>query len=321
MALTIGRHWKRPPKGDFQSECAYCGVRWRRSELTRDSAGLLRCPDEGDGHDSTALSALNAEAYRMSSLEQMDGPAKGEPKTYEPAAALYDGNPFQFFGSVTPEFFYRADRSEMIVGGGSQVGRLFDIVTPNGVLQRGTVHRARITRSAELGGRPALICSGYQFWLRQPVESAQSGYAIFTPSLIWAVVKINKHQPGALLFTGSSQARMGINMSVFENHLAMQNNAAAPEIGEFNRVPYSAGQWMVAIARFSNSSADYLQINDTRVTGGNSGSGLGNRSFPQVGFSPVDYDFEFAEHGAASGAVTDAEVANFLAATREYYGL
>ncbi len=40
--------------------CDYCGVLWPRSRLRRDGAGLLSCPDEGDGRDSVTLSRLNA---------------------------------------------------------------------------------------------------------------------------------------------------------------------------------------------------------------------------------------------------------------------
>ena len=40
--------------------CDYCGVLWRRSQLRRDGAGHLVCPDEGDGRDSVTLDKLNA---------------------------------------------------------------------------------------------------------------------------------------------------------------------------------------------------------------------------------------------------------------------
>jgi hypothetical protein len=44
--------------------CDYCGVMWQRSKLFRDEAGLLCCPDEGDGKTGTELSRLNAESAR-----------------------------------------------------------------------------------------------------------------------------------------------------------------------------------------------------------------------------------------------------------------
>lgn len=59
MSRTIGRHWDRP-RGDYQAACDYCGVMWHRSELVRDEAGLLRCPDEGEGEDIVALTNENA---------------------------------------------------------------------------------------------------------------------------------------------------------------------------------------------------------------------------------------------------------------------
>lgn len=62
---TIGRHWpKSAPRGDTQAICAYCGVRWRRSELRLDEAGNLYCPDEGSGKDVVALSRENAARAR-----------------------------------------------------------------------------------------------------------------------------------------------------------------------------------------------------------------------------------------------------------------
>lgn len=61
MARTIGKRWpKTAPRGDYQAACDYCNVMWRRSQLRRDGAGLLVCPDEGDGRDAVTLSELNA---------------------------------------------------------------------------------------------------------------------------------------------------------------------------------------------------------------------------------------------------------------------
>ena len=58
---TIGRKWpSSAPKGDFQCMCDYCGVQWRRSQLRRNRAGLLVCPDEGNGRDAVTLSEQNA---------------------------------------------------------------------------------------------------------------------------------------------------------------------------------------------------------------------------------------------------------------------
>lgn len=63
MSRTITKHWpSSTPNGDKQAQCDYCGVVWRRSQLNRDEAGLLYCPDEGEGRDGVALSRANAEA-------------------------------------------------------------------------------------------------------------------------------------------------------------------------------------------------------------------------------------------------------------------
>jgi hypothetical protein len=53
---TVGSRWPRSaPRGDYQARCDYCGVHWRRSQLRRDGAGLLSCPDEGPGLTSVEL--------------------------------------------------------------------------------------------------------------------------------------------------------------------------------------------------------------------------------------------------------------------------
>jgi hypothetical protein len=75
---TIGKRWPRSaPRGDIQSMCDYCGVMWRRSQLRRDGAGLLVCPDEGDGRDSVTLDRLNAMGARRA------------PRNFNPDAGQY----------------------------------------------------------------------------------------------------------------------------------------------------------------------------------------------------------------------------------------
>lgn len=60
---TIGRHWpKSAPPGDAPARCSYCGVLWRRSQLTRDRAGLYACPQDREGRDVVTLSLLNAKS-------------------------------------------------------------------------------------------------------------------------------------------------------------------------------------------------------------------------------------------------------------------
>lgn len=58
---TIGKHWPKDAEFcDYTAKCDYCDVLWRRSQLTRDGAGFLYCPDEGDGLDRVTLDELNA---------------------------------------------------------------------------------------------------------------------------------------------------------------------------------------------------------------------------------------------------------------------
>lgn len=81
---TIGRHWpKDAPRGDYQCRCDYCGVTWRRSQLRRDAAGLLACPDDSPGLDVVTLSRGNLEGMRHKKIGDgiRDGGAIDPPDT------------------------------------------------------------------------------------------------------------------------------------------------------------------------------------------------------------------------------------------------
>lgn len=58
---TIGRRYTLGVRGDYQRDCDYCGARWHRSQLVRDSAGLYQCPDDR-GKSTLDLSRENAAA-------------------------------------------------------------------------------------------------------------------------------------------------------------------------------------------------------------------------------------------------------------------
>lgn len=74
---TIGKH--RPqgsPEGDYEAKCDYCGVHWYRSDLRRDGAGNLVCPDHDHGEDVVTLDRMVAEDgrnYRQRFLRQDSG--------------------------------------------------------------------------------------------------------------------------------------------------------------------------------------------------------------------------------------------------------
>lgn len=60
---TIGKHWPKSAEFcDYTAKCDYCDVVWRRSQLRRDGAGFLACPDEGDGLDRVTLDQMNEAA-------------------------------------------------------------------------------------------------------------------------------------------------------------------------------------------------------------------------------------------------------------------
>lgn len=61
---TIGRRRRQGERG--AAVCGYCGTRWNRSDLYRDGAGVLTCPQEGKGRDTVTLTKANvasAKAY------------------------------------------------------------------------------------------------------------------------------------------------------------------------------------------------------------------------------------------------------------------
>jgi hypothetical protein len=71
---TIGRFWPTErTNGDYQCMCDICGVHWRRSQLRRDGAGRLVCPDELPGRDEVTLDRQNAAAAaRKHTVRKMD---------------------------------------------------------------------------------------------------------------------------------------------------------------------------------------------------------------------------------------------------------
>jgi len=74
---TIGHRWpSSAPQGDRSVFCDYCGVKWRRSQCTRDRAGRLACPDDREGKDEVTLSEENAAAaaqLRRSEVQEEGG--------------------------------------------------------------------------------------------------------------------------------------------------------------------------------------------------------------------------------------------------------
>lgn len=66
----IPRQYNFPaPRGEYQTECAYCGITWYRSDLRRDESGLLACPDDQEGRCTAELDRLNAEAAAQAIAE------------------------------------------------------------------------------------------------------------------------------------------------------------------------------------------------------------------------------------------------------------
>jgi len=72
---TIGRHRPRSsPKGDYVTFCGHCGTAYYRSQLYLDEAGILVCPDEGEGLDIVALEDANQSMMRVWERSEHDSP-------------------------------------------------------------------------------------------------------------------------------------------------------------------------------------------------------------------------------------------------------
>lgn len=60
---TIPRRYPFPaPAGERRVMCAYCSMKWYRSDCVRDPSGLLACPDCQEGKDAFTLDRERAEA-------------------------------------------------------------------------------------------------------------------------------------------------------------------------------------------------------------------------------------------------------------------
>ena len=103
MARTVGR--KRRSGETGAALCGYCGARWYRSDLYRDEAGVLTCPDEGRGRDAVALTKANvasAKAYARSYDRPPRYPGAMDKETAVPIASVTgnflfeDGTPMLF---------------------------------------------------------------------------------------------------------------------------------------------------------------------------------------------------------------------------------
>lgn len=63
MALSIPRRYGSlpGPPGERRVRCDYCSLLWYRSQLRRDPAGFLACPDGcQDGRDTVTCDRQNA---------------------------------------------------------------------------------------------------------------------------------------------------------------------------------------------------------------------------------------------------------------------
>jgi len=52
------------PPGERRDFCAYCGMKWYRSQMRRDASGQLACPDDQPGRDAVTLDRINSQNAR-----------------------------------------------------------------------------------------------------------------------------------------------------------------------------------------------------------------------------------------------------------------
>lgn len=154
---TIGRRFPEGIGPDRVALCSYCGVQYRRSQLTRDASQNLACPDCAPGLDIVSLTEGNARLMRSRQPKTV-GPADGNfdeftsppdpgfvnpngaaPAPYLPPVDPYVPNTLAFPATYAPRVWFDgnqqafADNAGLIPNGFGFVRRLNEIPSLAGV--------------------------------------------------------------------------------------------------------------------------------------------------------------------------------------------
>ncbi len=243
--------------------CSYCGVQWRRSQLRRDAAGNLACPDDAPGLDVVSLSEGNARMMRSQAPRSV-GPSDGafddfvspaDPGFVDPngpPAPLVNGGPTGAL-SVRALLWVRSDnvlqakpgraaRWPDMSGSGNDESSATEALQPSVV-----------AADATLGGLPTVAGDGAQ-WLRS------LSFGDGAPLWAWLIFKPNTTSTSVLLDAG---------VQLFLNP-APGTAALATNAGIVASVPMVVGQWSRAMLVFDVTGTfavtDSLQVRGTVAT-------------------------------------------------------
>lgn len=94
---TIGKHHPDGRVSNYTALCAYCGVRYYRSELKKDMSGNLVCPDEGNGRSMLALDTMVAAQSAWRGNQQGVKRDGTDDETQESPPTPFNPNPYTSF--------------------------------------------------------------------------------------------------------------------------------------------------------------------------------------------------------------------------------
>lgn len=257
---TIGR---RLPDGigpDRVAMCSYCGVQWRRSQLTRDTSGNLACPDDAPGLDIVSLSEGNARLMRSR-----------QPKTVGPT----DGNFDDFISPASPGFVSPNGppasppdlgptgelsvlvnqwlRADSVTLAGTRATLLFDKSgRGNSAWELPGTGPTWTQEDATLGGNPTVTVDGATQWMR--VTPNFSGGQTFW---VWMVYKQDPAAHGLLVNYGPRVGTGSTSASV------VYLTAAGPSV---DNAGAAAGSWARAMFYFNPAGTASLLVKSTFIS-------------------------------------------------------
>lgn len=303
MRRTIPR--KRPrtsPHGDTERECSYCGVVWLRSQLRRDAAGLLACPDDVSGLDAVTLSEGNANWASQHRMGQFTGESDGgiEPPNTTPAPPFKNpngppvnraqGGPT---GPLSVQVFawMRADFVQLDSNGKVETWPDMN-QTRSTVTQANPALRPDFALDPTLGGLPTVQLTDATRFLRAAVN--RSG-----PLWFWGIVQ-------QLSWSGSNSPLWNAGYQLTQSGTSPQLHLFGNYAGTVNGGA-PVGGWSRVMSNNTVAGTDYLTVRGVTVT--DSGAGLRNSSGFTIGNTAATAPVAYAEGLWTFGPPTAAEIA------------
>jgi hypothetical protein len=311
---TIGRKRKLDsPNGDVVVLCSYCGVLWYRSQLVRDAAGNLACPDDSPGLDIVSASLGNAAAASNRQLgryrQEIDGtfdaknkvPYPGFVNANGPPPVKPNGGPTGTL-SVLTSLWLRSDSlaldsSGLVVRWPDQSSR------GNDPLQATASKRPSVGVSGTTG-QPYVLFDG----LTQFLQATLFGSA---PLWIWMVAQQVSWSIGATLYSNG----FGLNQNSSSAHLRSVRNSVGTE-----NAGAAVGQWFRSAQNNTVAGTDSLLVGSTLVTDAGAGQRSSSAFSLGSGFNGAGpANVAVSELLVTVGPPTPAEIANIDAYGRATY--